>query len=108
MKRVLIVLTALLCLSLLWGCEKEAQTPNTNPPSLVYGGELYRSTGREIAAEIDESAVVGWISSVVKGDQLPEEEGQANFPAQDAPYARCEEGLAVLIENEWVYFEGVN
>lgn len=31
-------------------------TPNAMVPSIVYGGKLYRTTGKQIPAEVDESA----------------------------------------------------
>lgn len=51
---------------------------------------------------------VGYVSSVVHPSQLPQEDGQANFPIQDAPYAVTSDGLVVLVENNWTLFEALN
>lgn len=117
MKRILAAVLLLFMLGTLLGCRKQGQqladeqkqeqlpeAPNALVPCIVYQGELYRITGKELAVEVDESAIAGYVTSVVPLTQLPEEEGQTNFPAQDAPYAMTDEGLVVLVENEWRLF----
>ena len=80
-------------------------TPNAMVPSIVYGGKLYRTTGKHIPAEVDESAIVGRISSVVPLSQLPSNEGEANFGEVGDPYAITSDGLLVIMGHEWVMFE---
>ena len=80
-------------------------TPNAMVPSIVYGGKLYRTTGKQIPAEVDESAIVGRISSVVPLSQLPSNEGEANFGEVGDPYAITSDGLLVIMGHEWVMFE---
>ena len=80
-------------------------TPNAMVPSIVYGGKLYRTTGKQIPAEVDESAIVGRISSVVPISQLPSNEGEANFGEVGDPYARTSDGLLVIMGHEWILFE---
>lgn len=79
--------------------------PNAMVPSIVYGGNLYRTTGKQIPAEVDESAIVGRISSVVPLSQLPSNEGEANFGEVGDPYAITSNGLLVIMGHEWVLFE---
>ena len=79
--------------------------PNALVPSIVYGGKLYRTTGKQIPAEVDESAIVGRISSVVPLSQLPSNEGEANFGEVGDPYAITSDGLLVIMGHEWVMFE---
>ena len=80
-------------------------TPNAMVPSIVYEGNLYRTTGKQIPAEVDDSAIVGRISSVVSLSQLPSNEGEANFGEVGDPYARTSDGLLVIMGHEWVLFE---
>lgn len=107
MKKLLVLLLCL-CL-LLCGCGAEAQTPNTNPPAIMAEGVLYISTGKKLPVEMDESAILGMVDSIVNGTELPQQNGQANFPCEGADYAfisdGTHEGLVVMVDNEWVYFE---
>ena len=82
-----------------------AETPNAQPPSIMMDNILYYSTGNEISIDIDEADYLGRITSVVKITQLPTENGQANIPFEDAPYAKYEEGLVVLMDEKWILFE---
>ena len=79
--------------------------PNAMVPSIVYGGKPYRTTGKQIPAEVDESAIVGRISSVVPLSQLPSNEGEANLGEVGDPYAITSDGLLVIMGHEWVMFE---
>ena len=81
------------------------ETPNAMVPSIMYEGNLYRTTGKAIPATVDESAIVGYISSVVPLSQLPSNEGEANFGEDGDPYAITSDGLLVIMGHEWVLFE---
>lgn len=85
--------------------EVTPDTPNAMVPSIVYEGNLYRTTGKQIPSEVDDSAIVGYISSVVPLSQLPSNEGEANFGKVGAPYAITSDGLLVIMGHEWVVFE---
>lgn len=74
-------------------------------PMIMVNGELYLDTGKEIPVEIDESAIIGEISSSVDQSEKPTEEGQTNFGNIGAKYAHFEDNIVVLINNEWVLFE---
>ena len=106
MKRSILVCLPACMILLLAACGKKEmpETPNTQVPSVMYDGILYRTTGKQMAGDIDESAILGHITSTVHPSQLPEEEGQANFPGLNAPYAMTSDGLVVLIANEWTLF----
>lgn len=85
--------------------EVTPDAPNAMVPSIMYEGSIYRTTGKAIPAEVDESAIVGEIGSVVPLSQLPTKDGEANFGQIGAPYARTIDGLLVIMNNEWVLFE---
>ena len=85
--------------------EVTPDTPNAMVPSIVYEGNLYRTTGKQIPAEVDDSAIVGYISSVVPLSQLPSNEGEANFGETGDPYAMTSDGLLFIMGHEWVLFE---
>ena len=109
MKKYISIILAALCIFLIVGCSKSEQgvpdTPNTMVPSIIYEGDLYRTTGKEIPAEVDESAIVGEISSIVPLTQLPTKEGEANFGQIGDQFAVTSNGLLVKMNHEWVVFE---
>ena len=85
--------------------EVTPDAPNAMVPSIMYEGILYRTTGKAIPAEVDESAIVGEIGSVVPLSQLPTKDGEANFGEVGDPYAITSDGLIVIMNHEWVVFE---
>ncbi|MDO4573215.1 MAG: hypothetical protein Q4C13_07585 [Clostridia bacterium] len=106
MKKMLAALLCLLMIASLSGCgAKDADTPNATVPSIVYNGEVYCTTGKQVPAEVDESAIVGKVTAVVPLSEWPSEEGQANFGEIGAPYAITSDGLVVEVNNEWTIFE---
>ena len=104
----LIVLAIVLLIVTACGSKAPAEAPNTQPPAVMHDGVLYRTTGKQLPGEVDDSAIVGHIHSVVHGSQLPEEDSQANFPAEGAPYAMTSDGMVVLVGNEWTLFLPAN
>ena len=109
MKKFVSYIVILLFMITLIGCGRKdhasPDTPNAMVPSFMYEGSLYRTTGKAIPAEVDESAIVGEISSVVPLSQLPTKDGEANFGQIGDPYAITSDGLVVTMNHEWVKFE---
>ena len=90
----------------LGGCAaKESNTPDALVPAVMVDGQVYCTTGEEFPGEVEESALLGEISSVVPLSQWPEKEGEANFGETGTPYARTEDGLVVLVDQEWTLFK---
>ena len=109
MKKYSSIILSILCILIMAGCSKKEQivpdTPNAMVPSIIYQGSLYRTTGKQIPAEVDESAILGEISSVVPLNKLPTKEGEANFGEIGDQYAITSDGLLVKMNNEWTLFE---
>ena len=109
MKKRITSVFALICALALVGCgakeQTTADTPNATIPSIMYEGDLYTTTGKQIPAEVDESAIAGHLSSVVPLSQFPSNEGEANFGQIGDPYALTADGLLVLVNHEWTLFE---
>lgn len=74
-------------------------------PMIYVNGKRYLDTGKAMPVEIDESEILGTVTSTVESWDCPAEEGQTNFGQIGAKYAYCEDGLAVLLSEEWYYFE---
>lgn len=97
----------LVIMSLLFGgCAKEPapEIPNTMPPSVMIDGQLYQTTGKQMPGEVDPS-VIEEISETVPPSQLPCEDGQSNWGDATVKYAFVNDGLVVLLGNEWTLFE---
>lgn len=69
-------------------------------PAIMVDGQLYWSSG-EILSPVDESAILG---TTTYTDDLPDQDGQANFNREGTLYARTAEGIAVEIDGQWVLF----
>lgn len=88
---------------LLSGCENAA--PADLKPMIMVDGTVYLDTGKQLSAEISPDAVIGEITSSKQQTEKPEKNGESNFGNIGAKYACCEDGLAVLINNEWQLFK---
>ena len=109
MKKRIVPVLLVICLLALFGYgikeRTTADTPDATIPLIMYEGNLYRTTGKQIPAEVDGSAIVGYIKAVVPLSQLPSNEGEANFGQVGDPYALTRDGLLVIVNNEWTLFE---
>lgn len=105
MKRQFAAILLLISILSLAGCHKEPSTPNACVPSIMYNGEIYCTTGKQMPGEVGDDAIIGEITSTVSLSQWPEDDGQANFDILGAAYATTSDGLVVFIDNEWTLFE---
>ena len=110
MKKIFAAALALICVLVLVGCSnaESNDTPNIPDalvPAVMYDGKINCTTGKQIPVEVDESAIVGKVISVVPLSQWPNEESQANFGEEGMPFAVTSDGFLVLVENEWTLFE---
>lgn len=98
MKRIILLLLAVLSIMALTGCMSRVETDYA--AAIMVEGEIYLKTVISIPAEIDESAIIGYTKSYT--ETFPKKDGQTNFSRKTGlPYARVEDGIAILIENEW-------
>ncbi len=91
------------------GASAPPAAPQTVADALVImvDGHLYFSMGGALAAEPSRQELLGEITSTVPAGTLPRQDGQANFLCSGAPYARFESGMALLLNDEWIYFAPV-
>ncbi len=70
------------------------------PAAIMVDGQVYLKSGIPMPAEIDESAIIGKTTAYT--DTYPDKDGETNFSRElGLPYARVEDGIAILIDNEW-------
>lgn len=105
MKKI-IMLMLIVCLILSFtGCTNSEAKQGDYRPMILVEDTLYLDTGKVMSVEIDPSAIVGEITSFVDQSEKPTENGQSNFGGVGASYAYFEDGLAVLLNKEWCFFE---
>ncbi len=59
MRRQFAVILLLISILSLSGCHKEPSTPNALLPSIMYNGEIYCSTGKQMPGEVAEELQQG-------------------------------------------------
>ena len=99
MKKLVILVLSLFCVLSLIGCIKRTDT--MYQLGIVVDGVFYEKSHQPMPAEVDESAIVGYVNSYT--DTFPKNDGETNISKDliNAPYAKVEEGIAVLYQNEW-------
>lgn len=99
MKKILALILSLCCAVGLVGCNKGNET--MYQLGIIVDGVFYKKSFQPIPAEIDESAIIGYIQSY--SDTFPTKDGETNISKDliDTPYAKVEGGIAVLYENKW-------
>lgn len=79
------------------GCTQ--QNEDCYAAAIIVDGTVYYKPFEPMSGKIDPDAIIGCTTRVT--NTFPEEEGEVNFGTENMPYARVQEGIAVLYENEW-------
>lgn len=119
MKRLIILILSIFTFALA-GCQAEpgpvTKAPDTTPPAtedtaaegttadypaaIMVDDVIYLLNEKPMAEAVDESSVIGYTKSYT--DTFPEKNEETNFNRElDMPYAKVEDGIAVLYEEEW-------
>ena len=101
------LLLAVACACFFLGCsDPNPSTPNTLPPCLMIDDILYYYTGEAVPTQIEEASILGSVTSTVPLTELPTKHEQSNMaPILNCPYAKYEESIVVLMEENWILFE---
>lgn len=93
------ILFVLICVLGLAGCNKGVETMYIE--GIVVNGIFYDISHQPMPAEVDQSAIIGYIESYT--DTVPKKDGETNISKDliGAPYAEVEGGIALLYKNEW-------
>ena len=74
---------------------------NADYPAAIMVDDIVYYLDSEIVAEVDESAIIGYTNSYT--NDMPKKNGETNFNRElNMPYAKVENGIAILYHNEWV------
>lgn len=99
MKKYISIILSILCILSLVGCNKGVETMYIQ--GIMVDGMFYEISAQPMPAEVDESAIIGYVESYA--DTIPKKDGESNISKDliGAPYAKVEGGIALLYENEW-------
>ena len=76
-------------------------------PALKVSGTLYTSTGTPIEGTVSEEEIIGRTKTYT--EDLPRRNGQSNILSENGlAYAPWEDGLAVEVNGEWIFFKKAN
>lgn len=109
MQRFLIILLAIF---IMVTAAVQIDRPKYQRANMVYVEDrLYVSSEQAMPAEVAPEAILGQITQEIDPHLTPDQNGQANFDCVGADYALVKnglggkDGLAVLLDHEWVFFE---
>ena len=99
MKKAIIIVLILTSLIGLAGCHSSS-TAGDYPAAIMVDGEIYLLDLEPVQAEVDDRDILGYTTSYT--DTFPQKDGETNFNRElEMPYAKVEDGVAVLYDNEW-------
>lgn len=101
----IVLLLAAICLIIYFFAGSNENTKWDMKPMIMVNDTIYTDTGQVIEEEIDESSIVGKITSAVDGTKKPTKNGESNFGCEGAPYTFYKDGIVVKLDNNWIYFE---
>ncbi len=109
MKRILVLALAIVTMVI---AAVQLNRPNYRRANMVYvEDQLYISSEQAMPVEIAPEAILGSVDQVIEPHLTPDQNGQANFECLGAQYAKIKnglggrDGLALLVENEWIFFD---
>ena len=99
MKKLIALVLLSVCALGMGSCLKRTDTMYLL--GIMVDGVFYEKSYEAMPAEVDESAITGYIESYT--DTFPDENGETNISKNliGAPYAQVEGGLAILYNHEW-------
>ena len=109
MKKPAVLAFALACVLSLVGCHQISDESGSlvavgDFPAAIMVDDVMYYLVYPTPAEIDESAIIGYTTSYT--GIMPQSNGETNFNREiNMPYAKIEDGIAVLNQNEWWFCE---
>jgi len=105
MKRIFLLATVFVGIALVTvGCSnaKEETSNVVLQEMIMIKDEIWINTEAPMTIQVDE--IIGEVTSTVKGNEIPTENGQANFEVKGSKYSLYGKNIVVSIDNEWILF----
>ena len=98
MKKVIMVMLVFCCVAAFAACTSGVETDYA--AAIMVNDQIYYKSVEAVTAEIDDSAILGYTKYYT--DTFPKKNEETNFNRElGMAYAKVEDGIAVLFENEW-------
>lgn len=100
-----IILALLVAVGILVVNAAKIPMPAGCPPSVRWDGQVYAYRGEKLNDEHTAAEVLGNITSVVDLSRMPQNDGEANWPAAGAEVGRIGDELAIYTYSAWYRLE---
>lgn len=96
-----IILALLVAVGILLVNAAKIPVPAACPPSVRWDGQVYAYRSEKLSDEHAAAEVLGNITSVVDLSRMPQNDGEANWPAVGAEIGKIGDELAIYTYSAW-------
>ena len=75
------------------------------PPSVRWDGQVYAYRGEKLSGDHAAAEVLGNITAVVDLSRMPQNDGEANWPAVGAEIGKIGDEMAIYVYSAWYRLE---
>lgn len=100
-----IILALLVAVGILLVNAAKIPVPVACPPSVRWDGQVYAYRSEKLSDEHAAAEVLGNITSVVDLSRMPQNDGEANWPAAGAEIGKIGDETAIYVYSAWYRLE---
>lgn len=100
-----IILALLVAVGILVVNAAKIPVPAACPPSVRWDGQVYAYRGEKLSDEHAAAEVLGNITAVVDLSRMPQNDGEANWPAAGAEIGKIGDETAIYVYSAWYRLE---
>lgn len=109
-KTIIIIMTAiifalLVAVGILLVNAAKIPMPAGCPPSVRWDGQVYAYRGEKLSGDHAAAEVLGNITAVVDLSRMPQNDGEANWPAVGAEIGKIGDETAIYVYSAWYRLE---
>lgn len=100
-----IILALLVAVGILLVNAAKIPVPAACPPSVRWDGQVYAYRSEKLSGDHAAAEVQGHITSVVDLSRMPQNDGEANWPAAGAEIGKIGDETAIYVYSAWYRLE---
>ena len=100
-----IILALLVAVGILLVNAAKIPVPVACPPSVRWDGQVYAYRGEKLSSDHAAAEVLGNITAVVDLSRMPQNDGEANWPAVGAEIGKIGDETAIYVYSAWYRLE---